>query len=256
MLREADVGISVDTGADLAKEAADVILTEKDLQVLVTAVQLGRRTHGNSIKYIKMAASSNFGNCFSLLVAAAWLPFLPAGTLQLLAQGLLYDISQLAIPFDRMDKDWLRRPQQWSGDNLITFMVCIGPISSVFDVTTFAIAYYWYGLNDAHDDRKVKQFQTMWFMVGLVTQCLIVHCIRTERIPFLQSRAHPRLMLASGVIAAIGLALPWITPLANALEMETPPASFFVVVAATCVIYALLVLVVKKIYIRIFKQWL
>ena len=181
---------------------------------------------------------------------------MPAGTLQLLAQGLLYDISQLAIPFDRMDKDWLKKPQAWSGDNLVTFMMCIGPISSVFDITTFAIAYYYYGLDSSTDDKKIHTFQTMWFMIGLTTQCLIIHMIRTERIPFLQSRAHPRVMFASGIIAAIGLALPWFTPLANALRMEPPPLSFFIVVAATCIVYGLLVLVVKKIYIRIFKQWL
>lgn len=259
--------------------------------MLVTAVRTGRRTHGNTIKYIKMAASSNFGNCFSLLVAAGWLPFLPAGSLQILTQGLLYDISQLAIPFDRMDDSWLKYPQPWSGANLISFMACIGPISSVFDITTFAISYYLYGWDNADDTEGVKRFQTSWFMVrgeaatpaasaacrgrladalllsrppppvcvpqvGLSTQVLIVHFIRTEKIPFLQSNAHPRVTAMSLIILAIGLALPYIQPIADVLEMSPPPVSFFGVIAATVAAYALLLLAVKKIYIRVFKQWL
>ena len=235
---------------------ASLILSLSGSRCLVTAVRTGRQTHGNTVKYIKMAASSNYGNCFSLLIAAGWLPFLPAGSLQILTQGLLYDISQLAIPFDRMDESWLRFPQPWSGSNLISFMACIGPISSIFDITTFLISFYLYGWNSADDEEGVRRFQTSWFMVGLSTQVLIVHFIRTEKIPFIQSTAAPRVSFMSGLILAIGLSLPYIEPIANVLQMSPPPVSFFGVIAVTVVAYALLLLVAKKIYIRVFKEWL
>ena len=185
-LREADVGISVDSGVDIAKEAADIILLEKSLLVLERGVVEGRRTFGNIIKYIKMTASSNFGNVFSVLVASAFLPFLPMLAIQLLVQNLLYDLSQVSIPWDRMDEEFVRRPRPWEAKSIATFMLCIGPISSIFDITMFAILWFVFGANTPPEQML---FQSGWFVQGLLTQTLIVHMIRTERIPFLQSTA-------------------------------------------------------------------
>lgn len=248
--------MSVDTGSELAKDAADLILTEKDLNVLGDAVRTGRLTHANSIKYIKMAASGNFGNCFSLLIAAAWLPFLPMRSIQLLLQNLLYDISQIAIPFDTMDAEYLREPQHWSGGNLATFMMIVGPVSSVFDVATFLFAWYAYGLDSASNEHDVRQFQTMWFMEGLMTQTLIVHMIRTEKLPFIESRASNQLLATTVIITAIGFVVPYIPPLADALEMVAPPGHWFVGLLVIMFAYAALVSMVKKLYIKKFGQWL
>lgn len=255
-MRESDCGISVDTGAEIAKDAADIILTEKDLSVLGDAVITGRLTHANSIKYIKMAASSNFGNVFSLIFAAAFLPFLPMLPLQLLTQNLLYDVSQIAIPFDSMDAEYLRTPKHWSGGNLASFMLCIGPVSSVFDIATFMIAFYAYGCNDKSNDHEVAQFQTMWFLQGIMTQTLIVHMIRTERIPFVESRAPLSLCLTTVLIVALAFVVPYLPGLAPALGMVEPHGSFFAVLVGTMLAYSVLVFFVKKLYIRRFKEWL
>src|SRR5208283_1296161 len=182
-MSDADVGISVDTGADIARESADIILLEKSLLVLEEGVIAGRATFGNIIKYIKMAASSNFGNMFSVLIASACLPFLPMLPLQILIQNLLYDISQTAIPFDRVDEDYLERPRRWLVGDIGRFMLCIGPISSLFDLATFALLWYVFGANAA--DRQ-SLFQSGWFVEGLLSQTLIIHMIRTAKLPFLQ----------------------------------------------------------------------
>ncbi len=171
-LREADVGISVDTAVDVAKEAADIILLEKSLLVLERGVVEGRQTFGNVIKYIKMTASSNFGNVFSGLIASAFLPFLPMLAIQLLVQNLLYDMSQIAIPWDRMDEEFIRKPRQWNAGSIARFMVCLGPISSLFDVLTFWVLWHVFGANTP---AQQTLFQSGWFVVGLLTQTLIVH---------------------------------------------------------------------------------
>jgi Mg2+-importing ATPase len=174
-LREADVGISVDTGADIARESADIILLEKSLLVLERGVTVGRTTYGNIIKYIKMAASSNFGNMFSVLGASVWLPFLPMLPLQLLIQNLLYDLSQAAIPFDGVDEEYLERPRQWQVSDVGRFMLYVGPVSSVFDFTTFALLWFVFGANNVQSQTL---FQTGWFIEGLLSQTLIIHMIR------------------------------------------------------------------------------
>ena len=251
-LREADVGISVDSATDIAKESADIILLEKNLMVLEEGVIEGRITFGNVMKYIKMTASSNFGNVFSVLVASAFLPFLPMLPLQLLVQNLLYDISQLAIPFDRMDEEYLKSPRQWNASDIGRFMAWVGPVSSIFDLTTFWLLWHVFGANDpAHQ----SLFQSGWFVEGLLSQTLIVHMIRTRRIPFLQSAAAAPVLALTAAIAAIGLFVPF-SPLGTKLGMTALPLAYFGWLALTLLCYAGLTQLVKRVYIRRFDRWL
>ena len=193
-LRAADVGISVDNAVDIAKESADIILLEKSLLVLEEGVIEGRRIFSNILKYIKMGASSNFGNVFSIVGASILLPFLPMRPVQLLIQNLLYDLSQTAIPFDRVDDEDIAKPRRWDIGDIGRFMVFIGPISSIFDYATFALLWYGFGANTI---AKQSLFQSGWFVEGLLSQTLIVHMIRTRKIPFLQSRAAGALMFTT-----------------------------------------------------------
>ncbi|HJU07375.1 MAG TPA: magnesium-translocating P-type ATPase [Rhodanobacteraceae bacterium] len=251
-LREADVGISVDTATDIAKESADIILLEKNLMVLEEGVLEGRITFGNIMKYIKMTASSNFGNVFSVLIASAFLPFLPMLPLQILVQNLLYDISQLSIPFDRMDEEYLRRPRKWDAGDIGRFMVRIGPVSSIFDLTTFALMWWIFKANSpAHQ----SLFQTGWFIEGLLSQTLIVHLIRTRRIPFVQSIAAAPVVAMTLAIMAVGVLIPF-TALGVKLGMSTPPPLYFAWLAGTLVCYWVLAQVVKRIDMRRYGSWL
>jgi len=251
-LREADAGISVDTAADIAKESADIILLEKSLMVLEEGVVLGRQTYGNTIKYIKMAASSNFGNVFSVLVASVWLPFLPMLAIHLLIQNLLYDISQIGIPFDRMDEDYLKKPRQWQINDLGRFMLCIGPISSIFDITTFCVMYFVFAANTPE---MQSLFQSGWFVEGLLSQTLIIHMIRTAKVPFIQSMAAPPLLALTVCIMAIGIAVPY-SPLGEIVGMVPLPLAYFPWLVATLICYCLLTQLVKGWYIRRFGMWL
>ncbi len=252
-LRRADVGISVDTATDIAKESADIILLEKNLMVLEEGVLEGRITFGNIIKYIKMTASSNFGNVFSMLIASIFLPFLPMLPLQILVLNLLYDISQLSIPFDRMDEEYVRKPRKWDASDIRRFMVWIGPTSSVFDVTTFLLLWFWFGANStAHQ----AFFQSGWFVESLLTQTLVVHMIRTRKIPFLQSSAAAPVLGLTTAIIAIGLAIPY-TALGRKLGMVELPLQYFGWLAATVVAYCALTQLVKVVYMHRFQQrWL
>jgi len=251
-LRDADVGISVDTGVDIAKESADIILLEKSLMVLEEGVLEGRRTFGNIIKYIKMTASSNFGNVFSVLIASAFLPFLPMIAIQLLIQNLLYDISQISIPWDHMDKEFLEKPRKWDASGIARFMVFIGPISSIFDVTTFCLMWYVF---KADNIQMQSLFQSGWFIEGLLSQTLIVHMIRTEKIPFIQSRPAPPVLLLTMAIMAIGIAIPY-TVFGKSVGLVALPASYFPWLVLTLLSYCVLTQFVKRLYIRHFKQWL
>lgn len=251
-LRDADVGISVDTAVDIAKESADIILLEKDLMVLRKGVIYGRRTFGNIIKYIKMTASSNFGNMFSMIGASALLPFLPMLPVQLLVQNLLYDISQISIPWDRMDDDFLLMPKKWDASGIQRFMLFIGPISSIFDYVTFALLFFFFKANaPEHQDF----FQTGWFVEGLMSQTLIVHMIRTRKIPFIQSWATAPVLALTSLIMAIGILIPF-SPLASSLKMVPLPLSYFPWLLAILVAYCILMQSVKSWYIRKFDQWL
>ncbi|MGF6109847.1 magnesium-translocating P-type ATPase [Pseudomonas sp. ADAK2] len=247
-LRAADIGISVDSAVDIAKEAADIILLEKSLMVLEEGVLEGRRTFANMLKYIKMTASSNFGNVFSVLVASAFIPFLPMLPMHLLVQNLLYDISQIAIPFDNVDEDMLKKPQRWQPADVGRFMLFFGPISSIFDISTFALMWYVF---DANTPDHQTLFQSGWFVVGLLTQTLIVHMIRTPKIPFLQSRAAMPLMIMTGVIMAIGIFLP-MGPFAHYFKLQALPSLYFVFLPVILLAYMGLTQAVKGFYIRRF----
>ncbi|WP_233839989.1 magnesium-translocating P-type ATPase [Dyella sp. 2HG41-7] len=251
-LREADVGISVDTATDIAKESADIILLEKNLMVLEEGVLEGRVTFGNIIKYIKMTASSNFGNVLSMVVASFFLPFLPMLPLQVLVLNLLYDISQLSIPFDRMDDEYLRKPRKWDASDIGRFMVWIGPTSSIFDITTFALLWFVFGANsDAHQ----SLFQSGWFIESLLTQTLVVHMIRTRKIPFLQSVAAAPVLGLTTAIIVIGMLIPF-SAIGAKIGMVHLPDAYFGWLAATVVTYCALTQLVKVLYIRHFKHWL
>ena len=247
-LRAADIGISVDSAVDIAKEAADIILLEKSLMVLEEGVLEGRRTFSNMLKYIRMTASSNFGNVFSVLVASAFLPFLPMLPLQLLVQNLLYDISQIAIPFDNVDEELVRQPLRWNPQDLGRFMVFFGPISSVFDILTFALMWWVFQANTLENQTL---FQSGWFVVGLLTQTLIVHMIRTPKLPFLQSRAAWPLLGMTLLVMAVGVFLP-MGPLAGYFKLQALPLPFFGWLVAILLGYATLTTVLKRVYIRRF----
>ncbi|KMN19325.1 magnesium-translocating P-type ATPase [Pseudomonas weihenstephanensis] len=247
-LRTADIGISVDSAVDIAKEAADIILLEKSLMVLEEGVLEGRRTFANMLKYIKMTASSNFGNVFSVLVASAFIPFLPMLPMHLLVQNLLYDVSQIAIPFDNVDEDMLKKPQRWQPAEVGRFMLFFGPISSIFDILTFGLMWYVF---QANTPEHQTLFQSGWFVVGLLTQTLIVHMIRTPKIPFLQSRAAMPLMVMTGVIMAVGIFLP-MGPLASYFKLEALPPLYFVFLPMILLAYMALTQAVKGFYIRKF----
>jgi Mg2+-importing ATPase len=251
-IKEADVGISVDTGADIAKESADIILLEKDLMVLRSGVIYGRRTFGNIIKYIKMTASSNFGNMFSMIGASALLPFLPMLPLQILTQNLLYDISQSSIPWDTMDKDFLEKPKKWEADSIKKFMLYIGPLSSIFDYLTFAVMFF---IFKANTPEHQSLFQTGWFVEGLLSQTLIVHIIRTKKIPFIQSWATAPVVALTSLIMLIGILIPF-TPLAVYLKMQPLPMGYFPYLVVILTGYCILTQFVKQWFIKKFGQWL
>lgn len=251
-LKEADVGISVDTAVDIAKESADIILLEKDLRVLEEGVVEGRRVFGNIIKYIKMTASSNFGNVFSILVASAFIPFLPMLPLQLLVQNLLYSISQIAIPWDTMDEEYLREPQQWNADEIGKFMVYIGPISSIFDIVTFWVMWYIFKANTVE---MSALFQSGWFMVGIVSQTLIIHMIRTRKIPFIESRASTPLIVMTIVIIAIGMIVPF-TSFGAYIGLVPLPRNYFPWFIGIMVSYSILTQIAKNLYIKKFNSWI
>jgi len=251
-LREADVGVSVDSAVDIAKESADIIILEKSLLVLEEGVIEGRRTFGNTIKYIKMTASSNFGNVFSVLAASAFLPFLPMLPIQLLTNNLLYDFSQTSIPWDDMDPEYLAVPRQWRADDIGRFMVCIGPISSIFDIATFLLMWFVF---KANTPARQSLFQSGWFIESLLTQTLIVHMIRTAKVPFFQSRAAWPVLLLTGGIMACGLALPFLAVGAK-LKLQPLPGSYFVWLAVILLSYSVLTQLVKGWYVRRFGAWL
>ena len=251
-LHQADIGISVDSGVDIAKESADIILLEKSLMVLEEGVVEGRRTFGNIIKYIKMASSGNFGNMFSVLVSSLFLPFLPMLPIQILAQNLLYDFSQITIPFDRMDEEYLKEPQKWNAKGVERFMYWFGPVSSLFDILTFAVLYWIFKANSAETQGI---FQTGWFMVGLLTQTLIVHLIRTAKVPFVQSSAAKPVVLSTLAVCFLGIIIPY-THLGVGLDMVAMPVIFIPWLFGIILLYAVAVQFIKKVYIKRYGTWI
>lgn len=243
-LKSADVGISVDSAVDIAKETSDIILLDKDLLVLKDGVMEGRRVFGNIIKYIKMAASSNFGNMFSVVGASAFLPFLPMLPIQVLANNLLYDFSQTTIPSDEVDADWLEKPRQWQIKGIRRFILFIGPISSIFDYMTYFIMLYVFNCWN-----NPELFHTGWFVESIFTQTLIIHVIRTNKIPFIQSRASWPLIFSSICIVS---AAAWLTvsPFAGTLGFVPLPGFYWLLLAGMMLSYIILTQLVKTWFIR------
>lgn len=243
-LKAADVGVSVDTAVDIAKESADIILLEKSLAVLEDGVIEGRKIFGNITKYIKMGASSNFGNMFSVLGGSIFLPFLPMAPIQVLTNNLLYDFSQTTIPTDNVDPEYLAKPHKWDIGNLTKFVLVIGPISSIFDYATFAMMIYVFGAWE-----NPALFQAGWFVESLLTQTLIIHIIRTARIPFFQSRASLLLILTTITICAIGGVIPY-TALGTTLGFVPLPPLYWALVMVLIASYAVLTHLVKSWFVR------
>lgn len=251
-LRESDIGISVDSAVDIAKESADIILLEKDLMVLENGVLEGRKTFGNIIKYVKMTASSNFGNMFSVLAASAFLPFLPMMPIHILIQNLLYDISQTTIPFDRMDPEYLRKPRIWDSSDISRFMIWIGPISSIFDIVVYIVMWWFFSCTSPEAQ---SLFQSGWFIEGLLSQTLIVHMIRTRKVPFIQSTASWPVLLMTFSIMAIGICVPF-TSFGASIGLMPLPWTYFPWLVGILLSYCLLTQVLKTFYIRAFRRWL
>jgi len=263
-LRAADVGISVDNAVDIAKESADVILLEKSLMVLEEGVLEGRKVFVNILKYIRMGASSNFGNMFSVIGASAWLPFMPMAPLQILTNNLLYDFSQVPIPTDNVGAQQTAKPRPWNMGEIAKFIVFIGPISSIFDYTTYAVMWFIfkcsnvvitpdlvarYGVDAVHHTYAARLFHTGWFVESLMTQTLIIHVIRTNLLPFVQSRASWQLTMTTLLIMGIGACLPY-SPLAGALGFVPLPPLYWLILLATLVCYVGLTQLVKTWLIR------
>jgi len=264
-MRVADVGISVDTAVDIAKESANIILMEKDLMVLDEGVVEGRKIYANIIKYIKMTASSNFGNMLSVLAASAFLPFLPMLPLQILVLNLIYDISCITIPWDNVDLEYLKMPRRWDASSIVSFMLWIGPISSVFDITTYLLMFLYIcpavlggpfqSLTIGSQLTFMALFHAGWFVESLWSQTLVIHMIRTPKIPFVQSHASWQITLLTTVGIAIGTILPY-TPLGALLGMSPLPSIFFPCLLATILSYMLLVTAIKKLYVRRYGELL
>ncbi|HFU4084306.1 TPA: magnesium-translocating P-type ATPase [Streptococcus suis] len=251
-LRQADVGISVDSAVDIAKETADIILLEKDLMVLEEGVLEGRRTFGNIIKYIKMATSGNFGNMISVIVASIFLPFLPMLPAQILTQNLLCDFSQIGMPFDNVDNEYVKKPRKWETHSIKSFMAYMGPISSVFDILCFAVM--WWAIS-ANRIEFASLFQSGWFVFGTVSQVLVIQIIRTGKVPFLQSKPSLPLIVSNLIVVVVALAIGF-TKLAIGIDMMPLPIAFapwLVLILAGYFVFAQLI---KKIYVRRHKEWL
>ncbi|WP_338962828.1 MULTISPECIES: magnesium-translocating P-type ATPase [unclassified Spiroplasma] len=263
-LHHADVGISVNSATDIAKEASDIILLEKDLDVLEQGVISGRNTFGNILKYIKITISSNFGNSLSILIASIWLPFLPMMAIQILLQNLLYDISQLAIPWDRVDEDFIKKPQKWNAKSILPFAFWNGPLSSIFDITTFL--FLGYGLhifanfvnvdpNSAAGIYQQSLFHTGWFILGVTSQTLIVQLLRTSKVPFIQSMPSHQLFLTTIIITIIGISIPY-TQLGATIGLTPIPLIFYAYLAGVVIVYFIASQLLKMIYIKVNKRWL
>nr|WP_101698614.1 magnesium-translocating P-type ATPase [Clostridium minihomine] len=251
-LSQADVGISVDSAVDIAKETADIILLKKDLMVLEEGVIQGRRTFGNIVKYIKMAASGNFGNMISVIAASIFLPFLPMLPVQILTQNLLCDFSQMGMPFDNVDDEYVKKPRRWETKSIKTFMAFLGPLSSVFDLLCFAIMWWAIGANTME---LSPLFQCGWFVFGTVSQVLVIHMIRTAKLPFLQSKPSMPLFLSTLIVAVIALTISF-TGFAVGIDMMPLPVSFIPWLVLILAGYFLSAQLVKKIYVKRYKEWL
>ena len=248
-LTNSDVGISVDTAVDIAKESADIILLEKDLQVLLDGVTEGRRTFANLIKYIKMAASFNFGEVVSVIIASIFLPFLPETPIQLLVESLLYDLGQLTLPFDNVDKEYLQKPKKWDTKSLKRFMLFMGPVSSVFDLIVFASIWFIFGI------REAAVFQTIWFTYSIVSNLMGMHIIRTAKTPFIKSNASKMVYASSILLSLVAMAVPY-TWLGKTIGLVPLPIEYFSIILIVPILYCFVAIFAKKIYIKKFGEWI
>ena len=251
-LIKADVGISVNDATSIAKEASDIILLRKSLKVVYDGVIEGRKVYGNIMKYMKMALSASFGDCFSVLIASIFLPFLPMIPIQFLLQDLLYDLSQTAIPFDDVDKEFLITPHKWDTSDLKRFMVIMGLVASVIDVVAFLIFYFVLGFNSDN----VILFQTAWFIEGVISQTMIVHFVRTSKIPFIESIANKYLLLSTSLCIIASIILPIILVNIKSFHFAYLPVAFYFYVIILLILYMVIEEIVKRLYIRKYKRWL
>ena len=248
-LTNSDVGISVDTAVDIAKESADIILLEKDLNVLLDGVTEGRRTFVNLMKYIKLATSFNFGEVVSVIIASAFLPFLPETPIQLLVEGLLYDFGQMTLPFDHVDKESLQKPKKLDIKSLKHFMLFMGPVSSMFDIVVFISLWIFFKVRDA------ATFQTIWFSYSIVSNLVGMHIIRTSKIPFIQSNAHKAVYISSISLIIIGLLVPF-TSLGTMIGLVPIAMKYIFLIFAVTILYCFVALFAKKIYIKKYGEWI
>ena len=248
-LNNSDVGISVDTAVDVAKESADIILLEKDLHVLLDGVREGRRTFANLLKYIKMAVSFNFGEVSSVIIASILFPFLPITPIQLLVQSLLYDFGQLTLPFDNVDEEYLQKPRKWDIQSLKHFMLFMGPLSSCFDMIVFASMWFIFGIRDS------ATFQTIWFSYGVASNLIGMHIIRTAKIPFIQSNANKVVYFSSILLSIIAIIIPY-TFIGNLIGLVAIPFKYLSIIIGVPVLYCFVALFAKKIYIKKYKEWI
>lgn len=251
-LKQSDVGISVDTAVDIAKETADIILLEKDLNVLEEGVINGRKTFTNILKYIKMAASGNFGNMLSIVVASIFLPFLPMLPIHVLIQNLLNDFAQIGMPFDNVDQEYLSKPKQWNTNGIKKFMFAFGIISSILDVLCFAILWFVMGFNTI---KKQTLFQTGWFTFGIISQTLIIHMIRTNKIPFVTSKSSIQLLISTVTITIITCIIAF-TNIAVIFDLRRLPLVYLVAIMVLMIIYIVAIQIYKKIYMKSNEEWL
>ena len=250
-LKQADVGISVDTAVDIAKEVADIILLEKDLNVLNEGVIEGRRTFANMSKYLKMSVSGNFGNMFSVLIASIFLPFLPLLPIHILVQNILNDFAQLGMPFDHVEDEYIAKPKRWDVPGIKKFMVCFGLLSTVLDVLCFLVLWFVYKYNNVS---LSGYFQCGWFMFGVISQTFVIHTIRTPKIPFIQDKASRQLTLSTMAVCLVTLIIGF-TAIAGLFDLPVMPISFLGWMGGLMVVYTLLAQLLKVIYIRINKEW-
>ena len=248
-LTNSDVGISVDTAVDIAKESADIILLEKDLNVLLDGAKEGRKTFSNLMKYIKMAVSFNFGEVSSVIIASIFLPFLPITPIQLLVQSLLYDFGQLTLPFDNVDEEYLNKPKKWDIKSLKKFTLFMGPLSSCFDMIVFASVWFIFGI------REAAVFQTIWFSYGVVSNLVGMHVIRTAKIPFVQSNAHKMVYFSSILLSIVAIIFPF-TPLGQMIGLVAIPLQYLTVIIGVPILYCLVAMIAKKVYIKKFGEWI
>ncbi len=250
-LVNSEVGISVDTAVDIAKETADIILLEKDLNVLVDGVIEGRKTFGNLMKYIKLAVSFNFGEVLSVVIASVFLPFFPITPIQLLVQSLLYDCGQLSIPLDNVDKEYLKKPKKWNLQSIQRFMLYMGPTSSIFDLLVFGIL--WFGFKLREND--VALFQTIWFSYGIVSNLVGLHVIRTAKIPLVRSHASKYVYASSVILSVVALVVPF-TVIGRFIGLVALPFKYIVLIVVVPLLYCFVALGVKKVYIKKYGDWI